>query len=317
VAAQSSFLSPAPPSIAVELAHRRVTVVEVGRGGGGLSIVGYASEALPDDAVQPSLAGVNIPNVQQVADAVRRAAERAGVRAASRVALIVPDSIARVSLLPFEQMPPKAADVEQLVRWQLKKATPFAIEEAQVSWMPAHRTPQGPVIAAVAAKRDVVAQYESVVAAVGMHAGIVDLASFNVMNAVVGSGAAPASDWLLVVMAPEATSMLIGRGAELMFYRNRAAVEEETLSALVHQTAMYHEDRLGGTRFSSVYLCGGGLGPGAEQARREISARLNVPAEIVDVRKAAELAARTGASTDVLDAIAAPVGVLLRDRKAA
>ena len=32
-----------------------------------------------------------------------------------------------------------------------------------------------------------------------------------------------------------------------------------------------------------------------------------MPAEIVDVRKAAELAARTGASTDVLDAIAAPV----------
>ncbi len=317
MAGQSSLFAPTPPSVAVELAHKRVTVVEVGRGGSGLAVVGYASEALPDEAILPSLTGTNIADVGTVADAVRRAAERAGVGSVSRVALIVPDSIARVSLLPFEQVPAKAADVEQLVRWQLKKATPFPIEEAQVSWMPAHRTPQGPVLAGVVARRDVVAQYESVAAAAGMHAGIVDLASFNVMNAVVGAGAAPASDWLLVVMAPEATSMLIGRGPDLMFYRNRAAVEEETLSALVHQTAMFHEDRLGGTRFGSVYLCGGGLGAGAEQARREISARLNVPAEIVDVRKAADLAARTGASTDVLDAIAAPVGVLLRDRKAA
>ena len=55
----------------------------------------------------------------------------------------------------------------------------------------------------------------------------------------------------------------------------------------------------------------------AEQARRDISARLNVPAEIVDVREAAELGARMGTTTDVLDALAAPVGVLLRDRKAA
>ena len=152
MAGQSSLLTPTPPSVAVELAHRRVTVVEVGRGGSGLAVVGYASEALPDEAIQPSLAGVNIPDVAPVADAVRRAAERAGVRAASRVALIVPDSIARVSLLPFEQMPAKAADVEQLVRWQLKKATPFPIEDAQVSWMQAHRTAQGPVLAGVVAR---------------------------------------------------------------------------------------------------------------------------------------------------------------------
>jgi sugar (pentulose or hexulose) kinase len=102
-----------------------------------------------------------------------------------------------------------------------------------------------------------------------------------------------------------------------MFYRHRTTVEEETMSALVHQTAMYHEDRLGGSRFSRVWLCGGGTGQPAEMARREISARLNVPVEVVDVRGAAELGAKMGTSTDVLDALAAPVGVLLRDRKAA
>jgi Tfp pilus assembly PilM family ATPase len=302
--------------VAVELANRRVTVVEV-RGGGKPAVVGYASESLPDDAILPATVGVNIPNVPMVAGVLRRALERAGIRASSRAALIVPDSVARVSLLPLEQVPARAVDAEQLVRWQLKKATPFPIDEAQVSWFPAHRSGAGAVLAATIARRDVIEQYEAVAASVGIHAGLVDLASFNVMNAVITASAAPDADWLLVTMAPEGTTLAIGRGGDLMFYRHRATVEEETLTALVHQTAMYHEDRLGGTRFSRVWLCGGGLGTGAEQARRDIHARLKVPVEIVDVRSAADLDSRIGSSVDVLDALAAPLGVLLRDRKAA
>jgi type IV pilus assembly protein PilM len=230
---------------------------------------------------------------------------------------VIPDNAARVSLLPFEQLPAKAQDVDQLIRWKLKKSTPFPIEEAQVSWFIAHRTNAGPVIAATVARRDVVNQYEAVATGAGLHAGIVDLASFNVMNAVIGAGAAPASDWLLVTMAPEATTLAIGRGDNLMFYRHRPAVEDEGLGALVHQTAMFHEDRLGGTRFSRVWLCGAGVGPSADQARREIRESLGVAVEVVDVRAASEIGSRINASTDVLDALAAPVGVLLRDRKAA
>jgi hypothetical protein len=118
-------------------------------------------------------------------------------------------------------------------------------------------------------------------------------------------------------MAPDATSLAIGRGQELMFYRHRSRIENEPLSALVHQTAMYHEDRLGGTKFSRVWLCGGGLGREAEQTRQEINQRLGVPVEAVDIRPAADLGGRISASTDVLDALAAPIGVLLRDRRAA
>src|SRR4249920_1477061 len=98
------MFAPTPPTVAVELASRRLTVLEVGRSARGVSVVGYASEPLPDDAIVPALTGVNIPNVPAVADVLRRALERAGIRATSRAALIVPDSIARVSLLPFQQM---------------------------------------------------------------------------------------------------------------------------------------------------------------------------------------------------------------------
>ena len=146
--------------MAVEIASRRVTVVEL-----GVRPAAPSSSAMPASRCRtarsrPALTGrEHRATPASVAEVLRRALERAGVRGAGRAALVVPDSVARVTLLPFEQMPAKAADLDQLVRWQLKKATPFPIEEAQVSSFVAHRTETGPTIAAVVARRDVIAQY--------------------------------------------------------------------------------------------------------------------------------------------------------------
>ena len=103
-----------------------------------------------------------------------------------------------------------------------------------------------------------------------------------------------------------------------MFYRHRPTVDAEPLSALVHQTAMYHEDRLGGSQFARVWVSGAALAPGGvDRARREITDLLGVPVEAVDIRPAANLRDQVGASQELLDALAAPVGVLLRERTAA
>jgi len=313
----SSWLTPPAPTVAVEIASRRVTVVEIGASAGGAVVTAFATEPLPEGAIAPALTGVNIANVEVVADGLRRALDRAGLRSARKAALIVPDGVARLSLLPFEQLPPRASDLEQLVRWQVRKATPFPIEEAQVSHFVANNE-NGTTLAAVVARRDVIAQYESVTSAAGIHAGVVDLASLNVMNAVMAAGAAATGDWLLVCLAVEGTTLAILRGQQLLFYRHRAAVDEEPLSALVHQTAMYHEDRLGGSKFARVWLSGSALvSAGVEDLRRDISERLGLAADTVDIRPAADVRDRVSATVDVLDALAAPVGVLLRDRKAA
>jgi len=303
--------------VAIEIASRRITVAEVGSGRPP-EVSGHATEPLPPGVVVPAPTGANITQPEVAADALRRALDRAGLRSVSRAALVIPDSVARVSMLTFEQTPAKAADLEQLIRWQLRKSTPYPIEEAQVSSFVAHKGVAGAAIAAVVARRDVVAQYEGVAAAAGIHAGLVDLASLNVMNAVIAAGAAPSGDWLLVALAEEATTLAILRGSDLMFYRHRAAVEAEPLSALVHQTAMYHEDRLGGSRFERIWISGGAQGEhNTDAVRREIGQRLGVPAETVDIRSGATLRDRGSVTPDVLDALAAPVGVLLRERTAA
>jgi type IV pilus assembly protein PilM len=311
-----SWLAPIPPSAAIEIASHRITVAALNRLGAKPTVTAYASEPLGAEAVTPAPAGANIPEPKVVEDALRRALERTGLRSVGRVALVVPDSVARVTLLTFEKLPPKPADLDHLIRWQLKKATPFPLEEASVSSVVANVGEQGTTLAVVVARTDVIAQYEGVVSALGIHAGVVDLASFNVMNTIIAAGP-PAGDSLVVSLAAEATSLAILRGEELMFYRHRAAVDEEPLSALVHQTAMYHEDRLGGTKFARVWLSGAAFVGGAEQARRGIAAHLGAPAETVDVTSLVQFREPSGAPADVLDALAAPIGLLLRERKAA
>jgi Tfp pilus assembly PilM family ATPase len=299
--------------VAIEIASRRVTVVAISPGAPVVSA--YASEPLPDGAVVPAPAGINVAQADVVTAALARALEHAGLGATRRAALVVPDSVARVTLLHFDQAPARPQDLDQLVQWQLKKATPFPIEEAIVSHAQTVADAAGLSVAAVVARRDVISQYEDIAAAAGIHAGIVDLASINVMNAITAAGASVPGDWLLVHLASEATTLAILRGSTLMFYRHRTSIDEETLSALVHQTAMYHEDRLDGRAFERVWLCGGGHG--ADEARWQISSRLGIPVEAVDVRPAADLRDRAAATPEVLDALAAPVGLLIRERQAA
>jgi Tfp pilus assembly PilM family ATPase len=313
-----SLLSAPPPAAAIEIAAGRISVAEVGSGADGLTVNGFASEPLPESAVTPSLTGVNIADPAAVTAALKRAYERAGIRAPRRAALIVPDSVARLTLLTFEELPPKAADADQLIRWQIRKATPFPLEDAQVTHVVTHQAPGATTVAAIVARRDVIAQYEQVVTPLGILPGIVDLASLNVVNAVLAGGAAPAGDWLLVSVARESTALAIVRSGQLMFYRLRLSIDDEPLGALVHQTSMYHQDRLGGGTFARVWLCGAAWADGGgETIRREISDRLGVQAEPVDVRVAATMRDRIGVSPDVLDAMAAPMGVLLRERKGA
>lgn len=307
-----SWLAPVPPTVAIEIGARRVTAVELP--GAGASVTAYAGEGLPEGAVIPALSGLNVAQPDVVRAAVQRSLERAGLTGARRAALVVPDSTARVSLLPFDQLPARPQDLDQLVHWQLRKAAPFPIDEAVVSHFPAAAEGGRRVVAAVMARRDVVVQYEDILSGLGIHAGVVDLAGFNVMNAVMAAGVPTTGDWLLVHLAGDATTLAILRGDALMFYRHRTAVDEETLSSLVHQTAMYHEDRLGGGSFAKVWLSGAGAT--AADVAAQIRTRLNVPVETVDIRPAAAVDNLPTASADVLDALAAPVGVLVRERRA-
>ena len=298
------------PSAGIAMAADHISAAVIDRRGGQAVVTAHAVEALPAGALVPSLTASNAQNRTQVATALARALDRIG--RPRRVGLLVPDQAARVSLVRFEKVPPRPQDLDQLIRWQVRKSAPFPVEEAQISYIPGIAAADGQEFVVSVARRAVIEEYEGLCAEGGAHAGIVDLSTFNVINAVV-AGPAPQGDWLLVHVAADSASIAIIRGTHVIFFRNRGAEADGSLADLVHQSAMYYEDRLQGGGFSRVLLAGAASGD-AEQARRSLEERLTTRVEAVDPRHAAALTDRIGAAPALLDALAPLVGLLMRDR---
>jgi type IV pilus assembly protein PilM len=314
----ASWLASSPPDAAIEIASDRVSVAVVAARGRGFVVQAHASEPLPTGAVVASLTSSNVHNRALVAGALRTALEHAGVRP-RRVALVIPDLAAKVSLVRFETVPARREDLDQLVRWQVKKASPFPIEEAVVTWTPAARNADGSAeFLVVSARRDIVAEYESVCDQAKVYAGLVDLATFSVLNLVLGGGAVPAGDWLVVHLRPDYTSIVIMRGEHVIFFRNRPEGDEASIADLVHQTAMYYQDRLEGQRFERVLLGGSGRVAGElESARRNLEEWLGGAVEPIDPARAAALTDRISITPDLMDALSPLVGMALRTRSEA
>jgi type IV pilus assembly protein PilM len=314
-----SLRGAAAPDAAVEIGAHHVSAARLeARGGGRPVVAAHVSEPLPPGALVPSLTAHNVQDRAAVASVVGRVLE--GIGRPRRVGLVLPDAAARVSLLKFEQVPARTQDLDQLIHWQVRKAAPFPIDEAQVSYVRASSAGDGHEFLVVMARRPVVDEYEALTAAAGAHAGLVDISTLNVVNAVLAGSTAPAGDWMLVNVSADSASVAILRGVHPIFFRTRAADADGTLADVVHQSAMYYEDRLQGTGFARVLLCGAshaGAEQGAESAdaiRRTLEERLGRAIEPADPLAAVALTDRIGAAPALLDSLAPLVGVLLRGR---
>jgi type IV pilus assembly protein PilM len=320
-----SFLTSPPPSVGVEIASDRVTAVSLARQASGWIVGAHGTERLAPGVVTPALNAVNVHDARALSAALRSAFDKLGSRP-RRVALVIPDTAAKLSLLRFEKVP-AAADLDQLIRWQMRKAAPFKPEDAQISWVPAAPIAGGGREYLVTlGRRDIIESYMKACADAGAAAGLVDLASLNLINAALASGVqTTAGDWLIVHVAPDYATLAIVRDKELIYFRTRQLENEGDLADLVHQTAMYHEDRLSGGRFARVVVSGASA-RGAEapadaaernaRLRRGLEERMGVKVEALDFRGMAAMRDRISAGPELLDALAPAVGVVLREQVA-
>jgi type IV pilus assembly protein PilM len=327
-----SLLTSPPPNVGVEIASDRVTAVSLERQGSGWIIGGHGTERLAPGVVTPALNALNVHDGRALSAAVRSAFDKLGSRP-RRVALVIPDTAAKLSLLRFDKVPPSAADLDQLIHWQMRKAAPFKHEDGQLSWAPGAPLPGGGREYLVTlARRDIVESYMQACSEAGADAGVVDIASLNLINAAIAAGTDASADWLVVNVAPDYVTLAIVRNKDLIFFRTRPSTgperpelvegrqleQEGDLADVVHQTAMYYEDRLGGGRFGRVLLSGAAA-RGAEigeRLRRGLEERIGAKVEALDFRAIAAMRDRINAGVDVLDTLAPAVGVVLRERVA-
>ena len=314
----SGSLASPPPDAAIEIAADHVAVAVVAPRGQALAVQGCAVVPLPAGAVVASLTSANILNPPVVVAALRTALERIGARP-RRVALVIPDVAAKVALVKFDTVPSRREDLDQLMRWHVRKGSPFPIEEASVTFTPGVTSADGGAeFVVVTARHAVVAEYEAVCAEVKAYAGLVDLATLSVINFFLGAPGVPAGDWLVIHLRPDYTTIVVMRGADVIFFRNRPEGDEASIADLVHQTAMYYQDRLEGRGFSRILLGGiGRLQGEVDLARRNLEARMGTVVEPIDPTRGAALTDRITATPELMATLSPLVGMLLRTRKEA
>lgn len=318
----SNLFQTAAPDVAIEIDHTHVAAARVGWRGGQAVITAHASEPISEGVVVPGLTSLNMPDVPVVAQSIARVLGQLGGSRPTRVSLVLPDTVAKVSLLKLDKVPERASDLQEIVRWQVKKTAPFPIEQAVLSVSPGARDADGSSeFVVVLSRADVIHQYEQACAMAGVHAGLVDLSTFGVVNTILassGPGTASRGDWLLVHVTDTYMTLVVMRDEALLFFRNRSEEGEGTLADLIHQTAMYYQDRLRGEGFRRVLVAGSARLPGgADSLRRGLEERLQIDVEAVDPRGAAALQDRIGASAELLDVLTPLVGMLMRERTAA
>ena len=301
------LLSTPAPSVALEISADRISAVMLTGSRQRPVVAGFASEALPVGAIMPTLNKLNLSNFSAVVETVVKVFKRLPKRP-TRVALLIPDSAAKVSFVRFENVPLREADLCQLIKWQMKKAAPFRLEDAQLSYTWGRRTSDGGrEFVAALIRRDVVDEYQAVCSSAGAHAGIVDLASLNLINATLSISPPISGDWLLIHVAASYSTIAIIRGRDLIFFRNR---ENEG------ETAMYYEDRLEGKVFTRAFLAGHTANKDSNGSASSLAKTLDdcLKIRIEPLTSTAVSAGEAGVDQRQLNALAAPIALLLRSR---
>jgi hypothetical protein len=121
------LFTPSRPAVALEIASTRVSALRLG--GGSPPSATYAVEPLPAGAVVSSLTTPNVVDQAGVSAAVGRVLAAAG--GGRQVALVLPDSVAKVSLVRLEQVPTRLPELDAMLRFQVRKSVPFRADDAQ------------------------------------------------------------------------------------------------------------------------------------------------------------------------------------------
>lgn len=309
----SSWWSSPPPSVGLEFTAADVTAVAVTAGPSLPAVVRHATVPLPAGALVPALASANVVDRAAVTEAVRQALD--GVGRPRRVAIALPDVVARLAIVRLDSVPARQEERDQVLRWHVRKAAPFDLDDAQVSIAPGRRLEDGAEEFVVAlARRDVIEEYEGACAAAAAHAGVVDLATSSLVHV---AGLAPRrqeGDWMLVHLASQYATLAIVRAGVPIFFRTRGAEADGALADAVHQAAMYYEDRLAGRTLGAVVV----VDPAGDDAtlravETTVGERWRVGVERLDASSVLQPADRIALSPELSARLASAAGVVLRE----
>lgn len=214
---------------------------------------------LPAGIVKPSLTEANFTDQEMVAAALRNALDEVASRE-KQLTLVIPDAAVRVLMLEFDSLPDRAQEALPIVRFRLRKLTPFEVDDAAVSYQVMRRGQDQTRVLVTVMPGAVRAEYESAVRAAGYEPGVVLPSTLAALAALTTSDAA-----MVVNRSGLSLTTAIASGDELLLHRTLELpanydLHREELAQNVSVAQAYFEDTLNASPDAIYYV-----GPGGAQ----------------------------------------------------
>ena len=249
------FAEPERPTVAIEVRQSAVGVVRVRRDRRRTTVAAATALELPPGTLALSLTQPNVTDPARFRQALRGALERAGVLGGARVALVLPDTAARIALVPAVEVPArKPAEVHDILRFRLRKSVPFEVRDARIAYAAAGDRPNDTMVVAAAAAV-VVDGYEDVCRSLGLAPGLVEVAGVALARAAFPPGTA--GDGLLVNWDDGYLTLILARDGWPILARTlsgAAAAAPADARRELSSTLVYYRERLGGTGLAGAFV---------------------------------------------------------------
>jgi hypothetical protein len=247
-----SLVEPEAPLLAVEVRKTGLGVVRLERQAGRTVLASAASADLPPGVLDLSLTEPGIRDEEALGRALAGLLERAGALREGTAALVLPDPVGRISVLPApELLGKRGKDLEELARFRLRRSVPFEVRDAQVAvGLPPRGGPETVVVAAI--YRPILEAFEGLLARQGLRPGLVELSSLALLSGLEPWG----GDRLLVNWDEGYASLVLARDGWPLLVRTltEAAASPDALRREVANTLLYHRERLGGSELTGAWV---------------------------------------------------------------
>jgi hypothetical protein len=238
----SRIIDPWYPSTAIGLERGVASVVHVEKGRSKSCTVRRAATFnLSESIIRPNFDEQNIPNVPQLASVLNELATSAGLIKQNRWSLSLPEATTRTLVLTMESQAQSSAEMQDVMRWKMERGFGAPPEELSISKEKLQKDAQGrDRYLAIGTRRDVLAEYESVLASLGWRAGLILPRHVGESQWLVRSGGA--GDSLLLSGTNEGFTAVILRGHHPLIVRSVICSEQECEDEF-YRLLLFYRDR--------------------------------------------------------------------------
>jgi len=271
-------LRPAYPGLALELDGAEAVLVRLRRRGRARPLLEVAHvERLAEPGTPASPFEPIALDPARLAEPLRALFAAADTKP-GRVSLVLPDNMAKLSLLQLPERPAGRRHFEELIRFKMRRAVPFRMSDAAMSYqvLPGEGGMTQVLVALV--RRELVEVYERALEGLGARPGLVDLSTPNLINLCrrrIQAEADAGRDVALLNCTATYFSLVILRQARLIFFRCKSFgvgegapdVADGLLAREVESSLAYYREKLGGAGVGTLLLRSVGSGVAEVEAR--------------------------------------------------